>query len=109
MARLHGIPDWFRLHATKWHGARQIGNAVPPPLARPIASEIMKALGTIPSRIQGSIELGESMLLNLNSSSAATYFGVRSRPNRRTQKSGVKKRRQIDIEEERLLIAGQDA
>ena len=29
MARLHGFPDWFRPHATKWHGARQIGNAVP--------------------------------------------------------------------------------
>ena len=37
MARLHGFPDWFRLHSTKWHGARQIGNAVPPPLARSIA------------------------------------------------------------------------
>ena len=23
MARLHGFPDWFRFHATKWHGARQ--------------------------------------------------------------------------------------
>lgn len=28
MARLHGFPDWFRFHSTKWHGARQIGNAV---------------------------------------------------------------------------------
>ena len=28
MARLHGFPDWFRFNATKWHGARQIGNAV---------------------------------------------------------------------------------
>ncbi|OYZ97381.1 MAG: hypothetical protein B7X99_14165 [Rhizobiales bacterium 17-65-6] len=27
MARLHGFPDWFRFHVTKWHGARQIGNA----------------------------------------------------------------------------------
>lgn len=31
MARLHGFPDWFRFHTTKWHGARQVGNAVPPP------------------------------------------------------------------------------
>ena len=31
MARLHGFPDWFRFNATKWHGARQIGNAVAPP------------------------------------------------------------------------------
>ena len=29
MARLHGFPDWFRFQHTKWHGARQIGNAVP--------------------------------------------------------------------------------
>ena len=27
MARLHGFPDWFRLHSTKWHGARQVGDA----------------------------------------------------------------------------------
>ncbi|WP_353329047.1 DNA cytosine methyltransferase [Phaeobacter sp. NW0010-22] len=38
MARLHGFPDWFRFNKTKWHGARQIGNAVPPPLARVIAA-----------------------------------------------------------------------
>ena len=38
MARLHGFPDWFRFHATKWHGARQIGNSVPPPLARAITA-----------------------------------------------------------------------
>ena len=31
MARLHGFPDWFRFNVTKWHGARQIGNSVPPP------------------------------------------------------------------------------
>ena len=26
-ARLHSFPDWFRLHRTKWHGFRQVGNA----------------------------------------------------------------------------------
>src|SRR5439155_12575738 len=26
-ARIHGFPDWFRLHRSKWHGFRQIGNA----------------------------------------------------------------------------------
>ncbi|MBV1704327.1 MAG: DNA cytosine methyltransferase, partial [Hyphomicrobiales bacterium] len=45
MARLHGFPDWFRFNATKWHGARQIGNAVPPPLARAIAESVVAALG----------------------------------------------------------------
>ena len=43
MARLHGFPDWFRLNVTKWHGARQIGNAVPPPLARAIATKVIEA------------------------------------------------------------------
>lgn len=44
MARLHSFPDWFRLHNTKWHGAREIGNSVPPLLARAIAGELIKAL-----------------------------------------------------------------
>ena len=37
-ARLHSYPDWFRFHATKWHGFRQVGNSVPPLLGRPVAS-----------------------------------------------------------------------
>lgn len=41
-ARLHSYPDWFRFHATKWHGFRQIGNSVPPLLARAVGGQIMK-------------------------------------------------------------------
>lgn len=40
-ARLHSYPDWFRFHVTKWHGFRQIGNSVPPLLARAVASQVM--------------------------------------------------------------------
>ncbi|MGA9377268.1 MAG: DNA cytosine methyltransferase, partial [Phormidium sp.] len=43
-ARLHSYPDWFRFHTTKWHGFRQVGNSVPPLLAKAIASEIIQAL-----------------------------------------------------------------
>ncbi|MBI3452618.1 MAG: DNA cytosine methyltransferase, partial [Rhodospirillales bacterium] len=43
-ARLHSYPDWFRFHATKWHGFRQIGNSVPPFLARVVAEKIIAAL-----------------------------------------------------------------
>ena len=43
MARLHGYPDWFRFHPTKWHGARQCGNSVPPPLARAVAQGVLAA------------------------------------------------------------------
>ena len=44
MARLSGFPDWFRFDDRKWHGARQIGNAVPPPMAYAVAREVMNAL-----------------------------------------------------------------
>lgn len=102
MARLHGFPDWFRLHSTKWHGARQIGNAVPPPLARAIASEIMESLGLTPKRSRKVIRFGDPDLLNMDMSQASKEFEV-SKPNtRRDQKSGAKKRKQYEIENSRL-------
>ena len=103
MARLHGFPDWFRLNATKWHGARQIGNAVPPPLARVIAAQVMGALGAIPTRPDSVLALGDPNLLTHNLSGAAAHFGVAAPPSRRDRKSGAKKRKQIEIEE---LAAG---
>ncbi|MDE0507925.1 MAG: DNA cytosine methyltransferase, partial [Gammaproteobacteria bacterium] len=102
MARLHGFPDWFRFHVTKWHGARQIGNAVPPPLARAISACVFEALGVKPSRPETTIELGDPALLSLDMSSAAQHFGVEAPPSRRNRKSGIKKRKQIDIERERF-------
>lgn len=101
MARLHGFPDWFRLHSTKWHGARQIGNAVAPPLARAIAEEVMKALHIDPRRPDRPIELGNKELLYMDMSSAAAHFGVGAPNGRRDRKSGAKKRKQHEIEEAR--------
>lgn len=43
-ARLHSFPDWFCFHPTKWHGFRQVGNSVPPLLARSVARSIFLAL-----------------------------------------------------------------
>lgn len=43
-ARLHSFPDWFTFHPTVWHGFRQIGNSVPPMLARAVAETLIKAL-----------------------------------------------------------------
>lgn len=102
MARLHGFPDWFRLHATKWHGARQIGNAVPPPLARAVAASIVKALGAPQTRPEGLIALGDPSLLAIGMSGAAALFGVEAPSGKRNAKSGNKKRKQVDIERERL-------
>ena len=99
MARLHGFPDWFRLQATKWHGARQIGNSVPPPLARAIATSVMQALGVKPQRPAGAIKLGDPSLLYLEMSQAAEYFGVERPSHRRDRKSGAKKRKQHEIED----------
>ncbi len=45
-ARLQSFPDWFQFHPTKWHGFRQVGNAVPPLLARRVAREIAKVLAS---------------------------------------------------------------
>jgi DNA (cytosine-5)-methyltransferase 1 len=104
MARLHGFPDWFRFHVTKWHGARQIGNAVPPPLARAIASNVIEALGAKPLRRKGSIRLGEEALLHMEMSEAAEHFGVTKPSSTRDRKSGVKKRRQADIEAARTRL-----
>jgi len=43
-ARLHSFPDWFTFDPTKWHGFRQIGNSVPPLLARAVARQIVQTL-----------------------------------------------------------------
>lgn len=98
MARLHGFPDWFRFHTTKWHGARQIGNAVPPPLARAIGSAVISALGVVPEPPQATLDLGEPSLLAMDMSQAAAYFGIAVPINRRDRKSGAKKRKQEEIE-----------
>ena len=43
-ARIQSFPDWFEFDATVWHGFRQVGNAVPPNLARAVALKIATAL-----------------------------------------------------------------
>lgn len=102
MARLHGFPDWFRFHETKWHGARQIGNAVPPPLARAIAGKVMEALGVRPERPQETLELNQSDLLKMGMAEAASYWGVPVQIGRRDKKSGARKRKQEEIEALRI-------
>jgi DNA (cytosine-5)-methyltransferase 1 len=103
MARLHGFPDWFRLHSTKWHGARQIGNAVPPPLARAVAGSVMSALGSKPSKPNMVIDLGDTALLHMVMSDAAEHFEVQRPNTKRDRKSGAKKRSQLEIEATRML------
>lgn len=103
MARLHGYPDWFRLHSTKWHGARQIGNSVPPPLAREVAASLISALGHVPTRPYEIVDLGSPELLEFTVSQAAYHFGIAAPPSKRDRKSGAKKRKQAEIEAELIL------
>jgi DNA (cytosine-5)-methyltransferase 1 len=76
-ARLHSYPDWFRLHVTKWHGFRQIGNSVPPLLARAVGSEIMRAMNKTPTKPTKTLVREEEELLELDMSAAARRFGVK--------------------------------
>lgn len=62
-ARLHGFPDWFRPTAAKWHGFRQVGNAVPPPLSRAVAQQIRHALGIGTTKPERRLALGSADLL----------------------------------------------
>lgn len=78
MARLHGFPDWFRFHSTKWHGARQVGNSVPPPLARAIATEILNVLGHTPTAPTQVLRAGNEQLLAMVATEAANYWGITS-------------------------------
>lgn len=99
MARLHGYPDWFRFHVTKWHGARQVGNSVAPPVARAIAQAVMVALGIVPKPPTEKLKLGRPDLLSMDMGEAAEYWKVPVPIRRRDRKSGRRKRKQEEIEE----------
>jgi len=77
-ARLHSYPDWFRFHITKWHGFRQVGNSVPPFLARAVAAEILNAMNVSPKKPQEFLSSGEDFLLRMAIGEAAKYYGVSS-------------------------------
>ncbi|MGD2181597.1 DNA cytosine methyltransferase [Lusitaniella coriacea] len=77
-ARLHSFPDWFRLHATKWHGFREVGNAVPPLLGRAIARQVLQALAIKPSFPSHNLPLGAPCLLRFTDKQACRYWSKMS-------------------------------
>lgn len=74
-ARLHSYPDWFRFHVTKWHGFRQIGNSVPPLLARAVASKIREAFSA-PKKSLRPVAQGDPSFIEFDMSGAAAHYGV---------------------------------
>lgn len=107
MARLHGFPDWFRFQETKWHGARQIGNAVPPPLARAVAQQVIEALAITPQMPLHELSLGDPALVRMTVSQASEYWNIERPIGKRDRKSGAKKRKQHEIEAELMLTAAE--
>jgi DNA (cytosine-5)-methyltransferase 1 len=77
-ARLHGYPDWFRFHVTKWNGFREIGNSVPARLAKAVASALLKADGVKP-KPGPETDLGDPRLLSFTATEAERYFGIAER------------------------------
>ena len=102
MARLHGFPDWFRFHGTKWHGARQIGNAVPPPLAYALGREVINAMALRVDRPQTILDLGDDHLLRVDPTAAAHYWGIENPIQSRNRKRSEKNRKSSDAESRRV-------
>jgi DNA (cytosine-5)-methyltransferase 1 len=79
-ARLHSYPDWFRFHVTKWHGFRQVGNSVPPLLARAIAREIIRVLEENLEKPKKTMPLGEESDLSLKQQEAQARILALDKP-----------------------------
>jgi DNA (cytosine-5)-methyltransferase 1 len=77
-ARLHGYPDWFRFHVTKWNGFREIGNSVPARLGRAVGAALLDADGVIPMR-GNPVKLGSVALLYMTAGQAHAHFGLKER------------------------------
>lgn len=75
-ARLHSFPDWFRFHVTKWHGFRQIGNAVAPLVGRAVGAEIAAALEVSVNKPDKQLDFGDEILISLRMAEAAEHFGA---------------------------------
>ena len=73
-ARLHSFPDWFRLHQTKWHGFRQVGNSVPPLLAQAVGKSIITSLALTPVSPQMILTQGDLQLLRFEACHAKKYW-----------------------------------
>jgi DNA (cytosine-5)-methyltransferase 1 len=73
-ARLHGYPDWFRFSSVNWHGHRQVGNSVPPPIARAAARRLLKTLGSSPRRPRIESGLGDSSWCKARPQKAAEFL-----------------------------------
>lgn len=85
-ARLHSYPDWFMFHATKWHGFRQIGNSVPPLLAKAVAKQIIDALKITLVKPEPKYNLARTELLHFKMTQAEKYHHLETKAIARRRK-----------------------
>lgn len=74
-ARLQSFPDWFRFHPVKWHGNRQVGNAVPPLLAKAVGEHVRGLLSLSSASTEGAVARRDPSLIaaDLEEAAAANY------------------------------------
>ena len=65
---------------------------MPPPLARAVGVEIIKAAGITPQICDKSILLGDPALLKMDVSAASRFWAVERPIGKRDRKSGARKR-----------------
>ena len=76
-ARLHSFPDWFQFHRTIWHGFREIGNAIPPLLAKSLGKEIIKCLDINLSILEiRELDSIDDSILSYNMGQASEFWQV---------------------------------
>jgi len=97
--RLLGYPDWFRFHTTNWHGHRQVGNIVPPPLARAAAVALLRSLQYSPRPLRSAIAPGELSLLALTRLEATLVVGGRAEEIPRTRMRESTSNQPVDFNE----------
>lgn len=77
---------------------------MPPPLAKAIAGQILKAIGTKPKRPAKELAMGETGLLRMSLAQASAYWGVPSPIGQRDRKSGVKKAKQVAVNPDQISL-----
>lgn len=91
-ARLQSFPDWFRFHPVKWHGNRQVGNAVPPLLGRAVGAAILEVLGRVPEHAPLGVVTRDTALISGDIEAAANGGNAGRRVSHKVVNTGAKNR-----------------